>query len=602
VLACLGGGEVTQTYKVRDVISDRVLALKIVREDAPEGPGFRLSREFYYLSRFSHPNIVNVYEFGTAPDGRPYFTMEFFEGLPINAFFAKGFHSDLIGVTLQLLRALDRIHAQGLIHSDLKPANVLVAERGGSPQARLLDFGLAERLSFCDAAEPRGTLGYVAPEVLMGVGADARADLYSLGMVLYEVMTRRGPGQEKNIRNWLRMQCYYDFKPPREYDGSIPEAFEALVMSLIRKEPIRRPRSAASAIEALSGPGDRSAANTKPQGYLMALDFVGRSRELADLKAMLADASAGRPRAACITGECGVGKSRLLSEFKFMAQLEGAVVLDEGFPGPSSLVAAVRGLRELSLSRRARHGLVLMVDDFQLKDSTSFEPLRHLILNLSNERLMVLVAGDRESRFLELIAELGRAARFHQIALPPMGQSEVARLLASLVGEITESEVLSEWLMKTTGGNPLFVIETVRHLVETRVLSAREDGWAISADALNAYRPPASTADVVRQRLDRLALDELAMLKVGAATNGRFTLGLLRSVLGQDESRLFNATTKLKSLGLLRSLSDDHDASFALSSRVLEAAVAERMSPEERREYHDRVEHALELLYPDKEG
>lgn len=103
-----------------------MLAMKVLREDAPKEGELRLSREFYYLSRFSHPGIISALDYGSTPDHRPYFTMEFFDGVPLNVFFPNGFAPELVDVTAQLLRALDSIHAQGLIHCDLKPQNILV--------------------------------------------------------------------------------------------------------------------------------------------------------------------------------------------------------------------------------------------------------------------------------------------------------------------------------------------------------------------------------------------------------------------------------------------------------------------------------------------
>jgi transcriptional regulator with GAF, ATPase, and Fis domain/tetratricopeptide (TPR) repeat protein len=640
VISLLGGGEVAETYKVKDIVGDRVIALKIMREDAPKEAELGLNREFYYLSRFTHPGIVTAFDYGSIPEHRPYFTMEFFDGVPINRFFAKGFSETLPGVTVQLLQALDSIHAQGLIHCDLKPQNILVAEGNGAPRAKLLDFGFAERVALSDVAVPRGTLGYVAPEVFKGVDADARADLYSLGLVLYEVITGRGPGKEKDLRTWLRMQYYSEFETPRKFDEKIPEAFEAVVMSLIRREPERRPRSAAAVIGELSGRGEEAAAVQGPRKYLMAPGFVGRTGELAKLKEILDNASQGRPGAACISGERGVGKTRLLSEYKFMAQLEGATILTfepvSLGARPQSLIETALGylkvystaeppsaeegpvtiseetkyrlfetvtqrLKELSSSQRVGHSLVLLVDDFELFDPTSLEFLRYLVFSLSSERLMVLVAGLKEKRFLDLIAEFGRRTCFRHVPLPAMERSEVETLVLSLVGEMPSSEVLVDWLMRTTGGNPLFVIETVYSLIEGKVLLMRGSRWALAADALEAYRPPDTVTDVVKRRLENLSAEELDVLQIGAAAAGPPTLEFLRAVLGQDEKVLFNAVEKLKTLGLLRSFAVEGEASFILSSKILEAAVTERLSVEARRENHRRVALALEQLYPEKQ-
>jgi Nif-specific regulatory protein len=639
-MSLLGGGEVTEVYKVKDIIGDRVLALKVLRDDAPKEAELRFSREFYYLSRFAHPGIVAALDYGSTPEHRPYFTMEFFDGLPINVFFPNGFSPELIGVTLQLLQALDNIHAQGLIHCDLKPQNILVAEGDGKPRAKLLDFGLAERVSLSDAAAPRGTLGYVAPEVFKGVDADARADLYSLGLVLYEVITGQGPGKEKDLRAWLKLQYYSEFEAPRKSDERIPERFEAVVMSLIRKEPERRPRSAAAVIEELSGPRERAVVVEGPRKYLMAPGFVGRGDELAKLKEILDNAGQGRAGAACISGERGVGKSRLLSEYKFMAQIEGATILSfepvSLGARPQSLIETALGylrvhssagvpsveegqvaiseetkyrlfetvtqrLKELSSSHRVGHSLVLLVDDFESFDPTSLEFLRYLVFSLSNERLMVLVSGLKEKRFLDLIAEFARRSYFHHVPLPSMERSGVEALVVSLVGEMPSIGVLVDWLMRSTGGNSLFVIETIYSLIEGKVLLMRGSHWALAADALNAYRPPDTVTDVVRRRLENLSAEELDVLQIGAAAAGPFALEFLRAVLGQDEKVLFNAIAKLKAMGLLRSFAGDGEASFILSSKILEAVVTERLSVDERRENHRRVALALELLYPEKQ-
>ena len=641
VISFLGGGEATEVYKVKDIIGGRVLAMKVLREDAPKEGELRLSREFYYLSRFSHPGIVSALDYGSTPDHRPYFTMEFFDGVPLNIFFPKGFAPELPDVVMQLLRALDSIHAQGLIHCDLKPQNILVSDEDGTPRVKLLDFGFAERVSLSDSAGPRGTLGYIAPEVFKGIDADARADLYSLGLVMYEVITGKGPAREKNLRHWLKLQYYSDFEPPRRIDPKIPESFEAVVMALVQREPERRPRSAAAVIEMLLGKRDEpAAAVTGPRKYLMAPGFVGRTDELARVREVLEAASLGKAGAVCISGERGVGKSRLLSEFRFVAQLEGATILPfepvSLGARPQSLIETVlnylrvyssaglptlddgratiseeskyrlfetvtQRLKELAASHRVEYALVLLVDDLELFDPTSLEFLRYLVFSLGNERMMVLAAGLKEKRFLDLIAEFERKPYVRHIALPPMTRAEVQSLVVSLVGEMAAMGTLVEWLEHITGGNPLFTIETIYSFIEAKILFLRDGRWALAEEALEAYRPPDTVTDVVKRRLENLSTEELEILQMGAAAAGPFTLEFLRAVAGYDEKVLFNAIGRLKGLGLLRTFASDGSASFILSSKILEAAVVERLPIPQRRENHRRVALALELLYPEKQ-
>lgn len=638
ILDYLGGGEATEVYRVRDIIADRILAMKVLREDAGREDELRLSREFYYLSRFTHPGIVAVYDYGTAVEHRPFFTMEFVAGIPINVYFPEGYSPELVPLTVQVLQALDSIHAQGLIHCDIKPQHILIVSGQDGPFAKLLDFGFAEKATLTNGAQQRGTLGYVAPEVFKGVDADARADLYSLGIVLYETVTRRGPSREENLRAWLRMQYYSEFAPPRKVDANIPEQFEQVILSLIRREPERRPQSANAVIEMLGGPGVEPAAGVAPSRYLMVPGFVGRDECLAELRRKLDEAGKGQASTICISGERGVGKSRLLSEFKFLAQLEGTTILrvepaslgaraqslveallgyirvysPVGLPVPDCqqvqseeskfrlFEAVTQRVRELSFSHRVSHSLVLLVDDFELFDPTSLEFLRYLVFSLSNERLLVLVAGLKEKRFLDLIAEFERRPSFLSIHLPPLDTDEVRRLAASLLGEFSQLDDLADWLAQTTGGNPLFTIESVRSLIEHRILSPCASSWLLDTSALKAYRPPDTVTDAVRRRVENLTAEELEVLQLGAATGSPFTLEFLRAVLNMDEKVLFKVIGQLKAQGLLRSFVAEGQAALILSSKILEAVVAERLTIAQRRENHRRVALALELLYPEK--
>ncbi len=638
IVSFLGGGETTEVYRVKDIIADRMLAMKILREDADKEAELGLSREFYHLSRFSHSGIILALDYGTTQEHRPYFTMEFFDGVPLTLYFPKGYTPELEDVTVQILQALDSIHAQGLIHCDLKPQNILVAEKDEKPEVKLLDFGFAERLNLSEDIEPRGTLGYVAPEVFKGTDADARADLYSLGMVLYETVTGTGPSGEQNLRAWLKKQYYSEFQSPRKFDENIPQKFEAVLLSLIHKNPDRRPRSAATVIETLSGVQEQPSG---PRKYLMAPGFVGRQEYLNQLRDVLHAGEQGKSHIVCISGERGVGKSRLMSEFKFMGQLEGSTIFsfEPASLGarPQSLVETVLGylrvyartdlpvaddsgrvgiseegkyrlfeivtqrLKDLAASHRVEHSLVLIVDDFEMFDPTSLEFLRYLGFSLGTDRITVLVCGLNEKRFLDLVNEFERTGRSLHVALPAMDREEAWGLVGSLLGEVAETDALTDWLLAATGGNTLFAIETIHALIDGKVLVMRYGHWSVDLDALNVYRPPDTVTDVVQRRLDNLCEEEMEILEIGAASGGPFALEFLRAVLSYDEKVLFNSIGRLKALGLLRTFAGEGSASFILSSKILEAVITERLSVRQRRENHRRVALALELLYPEKQ-
>ncbi len=636
VVELIGGGEITEVYKVKDTFTRQILALKTLREGR-EAEELQLSREFYYLSKISHPGVVAVYDYGRNADRRAYFTLEYFPGVPINRYFKGGDNSKLRNILVQVLLALDAIHAQGMIHGDLKPQHILVGGEDGSPRVKLLDFGFADDLRIGPDGDIRGTLGYIAPEVFKGVDADARADLYSLGIVLYETLTGIAPGSGDKLYEWLKKQYYGEFEPVRQFNPGVSEEMERLVMQLIDRRPERRPGSARVLIELLDKDAAREGKVTVLRRDLLAPGFVSREEPLNQLKVAFAAAIQGKPGVVCISGERGVGKSRLLAEFKFFAQLEGATVfsVEPAALGArsQSLVETILNLlraygqtvsidgsvdyqkegkyrlferitqrvRALADSHRVRQGLILIVDDFELFDPTSLEFLRYLAFSLKDERLLLVVSGLKEKRFLELIDELQQKPWCRQVPIPAFTRDEVAVLVESFLGNLTNAEKLVRWLFELTGGNPLWVVETVYALVEENVI-VREDGrWLLRDEMLDAFRLPGSITEVVRRRLEGLTPEEKELLEIGTAAAGPFTLEFLRKAINIDERALFNAISRLKALGFLKDLrgaGPECEPALILSSKILETVILGQLSAERRRENHRRVALALEMLYP----
>ncbi|HXH28994.1 MAG TPA: serine/threonine-protein kinase, partial [Candidatus Polarisedimenticolia bacterium] len=195
VVRPLGEGGMGSVCLVRDrAQGGREVALKLLRPDTldPESAE-RFKNEFRSMTRLSHPNLAEVYDFGTTSgNGRHFLTMEYIRGNDLTAWRWPVIRGRVEDLVVQCLRALDYIHARGLLHNDIKPQNILVREPF---QVKLLDFGLAQRLS--DPSDPglSGTIHYLAPERLQGNRPDLRSDLYALGIVLYELLAGAPPYQ-----------------------------------------------------------------------------------------------------------------------------------------------------------------------------------------------------------------------------------------------------------------------------------------------------------------------------------------------------------------------------------------------------------------------
>jgi tetratricopeptide (TPR) repeat protein/tRNA A-37 threonylcarbamoyl transferase component Bud32 len=246
ILGRAGAGGMGVVYKARDRELDRIVALKVMiaGEHATAETIQRFQREAKSAARLGHPNIVHVYDVGVDPTGLYYFAMEYIDGSGLDKLIKdQGFEPKAAArVCQQLASALQYAHEQGIIHRDLKPANVMV-DRGGTP--RLTDFGLAKSMadeqSLTRPGEIMGTACYMPPEQACGMsGVDTRSDIYSLGAVLYEMLTRRPPFVGETVVAILRRVEEDDPEPPTRLIDNLPRDLETICLKAMAKEKERR--------------------------------------------------------------------------------------------------------------------------------------------------------------------------------------------------------------------------------------------------------------------------------------------------------------------------------------------------------------------------
>ena len=252
----LGQGGMGAVYRSHHPLLNRPVAIKIMLANIAADPQAhqRFLREAQVVAVLSHPNIVNIFDVDVQ-DGQPYIVMDFAPGGSLAARLHGGpiAMDETLRLAIPLADALAYAHSQGLIHRDLKPANVLLRP-DGSPV--LADFGLA-RPAVADSAAQitatgavMGTLAYMAPEQFSGRPADARADIYAFGVMLYEMLTGRVPfeGDSAQIMYGHLQQPPL---PPRQLNPALPDAIEQLILRMLEKNPDMRPHSAAELAAAL---------------------------------------------------------------------------------------------------------------------------------------------------------------------------------------------------------------------------------------------------------------------------------------------------------------------------------------------------------------
>jgi serine/threonine protein kinase len=241
----LGFGGMAVVYLAHDEELHRRVAIKVLADHLAGDDGFRARflQESKLAGRLSHPNVVQVYDAGET-EGSPYIVMEYVPGDTI-AQRGKLSYRDAVPLALQACAGLQHAHAAGLVHRDVKPANLLVRE---DDVLKIADFGIAraaELTRLTQQGTVLGTAAYLSPEQAAGEEVTAATDIYSLGAVVYELLTGRAPYEFESLAELAAQQKGGIITPLRDLESSVPEPVEAAVMHALAREPRFRPGSAA---------------------------------------------------------------------------------------------------------------------------------------------------------------------------------------------------------------------------------------------------------------------------------------------------------------------------------------------------------------------
>lgn len=266
VLEPLGRGGMARVYRAYHPQLDRYIAIKVLRSDLVEDEEFltRFRREAQAVAALRHANIVQVYDFDVE-DSLSYMVMELLGGDTLKArlsdYRLRGGRmplGDAVRILLDVLDGLAYAHSEGMIHRDVKPANILLTRRG---QAVVSDFGIAQIVGSTHHTATgalMGTLSYMAPEQGLEGQSDARSDIYSLGIVLYEMLTQRTPYDADTPLAVLMKHLKGPLPLPRQVDPTVPEPFERVVLKALAKEPGDRYQSAKGMARALREAAEQS--------------------------------------------------------------------------------------------------------------------------------------------------------------------------------------------------------------------------------------------------------------------------------------------------------------------------------------------------------
>ena len=256
ILGVLGQGGMGAVYKARDRELDRLIALKVIRPELAMDPAIlqRFKQELILSRNITHKNVVRIYDLGEA-DGIRFISMEYVDGEDLRTMLrrhGKLSSQEAIAVVEQVCRALDSAHSEGVIHRDLKPQNIMRDKHG---RIVVMDFGLARSLGDSGLTQTGaivGTLEYMSPEQALGTTLDQRSDIFSVGLIFYELLTGKAPYEADTAIASLMKRTREEARQASDVDASVPKSLSAIVARCLEREPANRYHSAVELLQQLT--------------------------------------------------------------------------------------------------------------------------------------------------------------------------------------------------------------------------------------------------------------------------------------------------------------------------------------------------------------
>lgn len=673
----VGQGGIGAVFRARHLGIGDAVAVKVIRNTLTSDLLARFRREAQAARRLAHPNAVSVYDFNITDDGLVFMVMEYVKGETVDHYLQK--HGPLTPQRAwEILRpvaaALDVAHALGIIHRDLKPANLMICQdSAGHEQVKVLDFGTVrltiegdapEQVSLTHHGQIFGTPLYMSPEQAMSDPTSAATDIYSLGVILYQMLAGRVPFLAPKSFQTMMAHVNQAPEPPSSRNKELPACFDEVVLKALEKSPENRYATAGALIEQLAATIGRVAEQTSGYLPINQISFedssnlpnfnqhVGRAQQLARLQAEFQQARAGGAQPVFIVGAPGIGKSQLMAQFREWVEAQQAQVLtgkffdyggstieplrlfknmlmgalssditisdslqrtDERFrnflgvtSAPMSAAGAdkwqVFGIQLAVIEKLAStRPVVMMLDDLQWADSLSLEFIGFLLRNIGSLPFLFIGTARAEEANTPghtLNEWLGAQARYYnyeKIELSHFDTAMIETLLQSIFGLIEISKKDLATLHSVTAGNPFYLAEVIRLLVDNQKIRFHGGIWTVAP--FEGVKLPQTIATTINSKLESCTEELRDLLAQAAIIGDDFRLATLAELANLDADSLTPLLNAALDACLICKESNALGDDYRFYHTTIRRVIYENISARKKRKLHLRAAATIEKLY-----
>jgi Nif-specific regulatory protein len=601
----IGAGNAGKVLKAVDLLNGDTVAIKVLLRQEPEFVSL-FKNEFQLLKKLHHPNLLRVYDFGFSRNREPYFSMEYLPAQPWEEFLRPLDFDRLYWLMLEILSALDFLHCKKIVHGDIKPSNILISPSpAGQFYVKFTDFGFAEHEKVEDPTRWKGTLPYLAPEIIRGEGYTTQADLYSVGVLIYESLFGKPPFDDVDPMKLAKSHLVKEVVIPRE--PSLPEELRNIILKLLEKDPIDRFFSAGEIIpliRQLSGIKPANQESVLVQSLIRSSGFVDRDKELSLLKDILNGVMDEGNRIVMIAGKSGTGKSRLLQEFSAQSQVEGFPVINltpEKIPSPE-----IQKKRILEFIELDSPPAILIWDNSPKTADSGWELLSLLIQDRPDKKFLICLTStvnlppleeNRKSMEMEnkIRSICGNALQV--IDLDNLNQTGTRKLLDAMFDWKEDTDRLSAVVQEETGGNPLYIIRLLNQLAEEGKIARTKQLWSLEPQSIEESSLPPEIKSELENRAADLDHSSVELLRCASVWGREMDQDQLAQMSGFTEEDLLTRLKDALVAGLVESLSEPDKNGIRFVDNLTRRFFYEMIDPERKKTLHRKAGEILEKSY-----